>query len=528
MRTPGIRLRLLVIIAVVVSCVWAIVPPSERITLGLDLAGGVHIVLRVQTDDALAAETRQASERVRAALDRLGAGSASIAMAGPAAFVVGGAADAVLREAAAGEPLFEVAPAGRGLDGPSRERYDGGPPPRGLRVEMRPPDVQRLRDRTVEQAIAILDRRINALGIAEAQVGRYTARDQVLVQLPGVSDVASARRVLQSTAQLRLTLVEAGPFATRDAALQAYVPALPPHLELLPGRAPDDPSVTVHWVVHRSAPVAGDDVRAAQQSTDEYSRPAVAFTLTDDAARRFGAFTGEHVNRLLATVLDDRVMSVATIVSRIAERGQIVGLSREEMIDQVVTLQSGALPADLDYLYHKTVSASLGEASIRAGVLASAGGLVLVALFMLAYYRMAGLNAVVSIALNLLLLVALMTLLGGVLTLPGIAGLILTIGMGVDSNVLIFERIREELATARGPRAAVHAGFDRVWITIVDTHVASLLAAAFLFQFGTSAIRGFATTLTLGLAANVFTSVFVSRTLFDIALARRGARSAGG
>ena len=252
----------------------------------------------------------------------------------------------------------------------------------------------------------------------------------------------------------------------------------------------------------------------------------MGFTLKPDAARRFGTVTERNIGRLLATVLDNRVTSVATIESRIDDQGQIAGVSREEMIEQVINLNSGALPADLEYVEERTVGASLGAASIRAGVLASLGGLVLVLLFMLAYYRLAGVNALVSVVLNLLILLALMAYIPVTLTLPGIAGLILTIGMGVDSNVLIFERLKEELAIAQGPRSAVRAAFTRVWLTIVDTHVTSLIAAAFLFQFGTDPIRGFATTLAIGLLANVFTAVFVSRTLFEIAL-RPAHRSLG-
>ncbi|MDP2053855.1 MAG: protein translocase subunit SecF, partial [Acidobacteriota bacterium] len=235
-------------------------------------------------------------------------------------------------------------------------------------------------------------------------------------------------------------------------------------------------------------------------------------------ARRFGEFTAGHLNRPLATVLDNRVTSVATIQGRIDDEGQISGVSRDEMIQQVINLNSGALPADLEYVEERTIGASLGAASIRAGVLASLGGLSLVLVFLLGYYRLAGLNALTSVGLNLLILLALMAYIPVTLTLPGIAGLILTIGMGVDSNVLIFERIKEELAASQAPRTAVRAAFTRVWLTLVDTHVTSLVAAAFLFQFGTSAIRGFATTLAIGLLANVFTAVFVSRTMFEVAL----------
>ena len=431
-----IRIRVFIIAIVIGLSLWMIYPPQQTIPLGLDLNGGVQLILRVKT------------ERV--------------------------------------EPA---------------KRSD-----------------------TVDLAVQIIERRVNELGVAEAVVARYGDNDRILVQLPGVSDVEQAKRVIKATAQLRLTLAESGPFSSRDAALQTYGNQLPADLEILPGPPADGSSgTTTFYVVHRDAAVAGTDLRDARASVDEFNRPAVAFTLTPDAGRRFGAFTERHIKRLLATVLDGRVASVATIDSRIEASGQIVGVSRDDMLEQVVTLKSGALPADMEYVADHKVGASLGQDAIHSGVAASVGGLALVGLFMLAYYRRSGVNALISIAVNLLILVGLIAFIPVTMTLPGIAGLILTIGMGVDSNVLIFERIREELARARSARLAVAAGFDRVWITIVDTHVTSLIAAALLYQFGTSSIRGFATTLTLGLVANVFTAVFVSRSLFEITL--RGQRS---
>jgi protein-export membrane protein SecD/preprotein translocase SecF subunit len=437
-----IRVRVFIIAAVIGLCLWMIYPPQQTIRLGLDLNGGVQLILRVNT------------ERV--------------------------------------EPA---------------KRSD-----------------------TVDLAVQIIERRVNALGVAEPVVARYGDTDRILVQLPGVSDLEQARRVIKATAQMRLTLVESGPFSSRDAALQTYSNQFPANLEILPGPPADEASGTpTFYVVHRDATVSGTDLRDARASVDEFNRPAVAFTLTPDAGRRFGAFTERHITRLLATVLDGRVASVATINSRIEASGQIVGVSRDEMLEQVVTLKSGALPADMEYVADHEVGASLGQEAIRSGVAASVGGLALVGLFMLSYYRRSGVNALISIAVNLLILVGLIAFIPVTMTLPGIAGLILTIGMGVDSNVLIFERIREELARARSARLAVAAGFDRVWITVVDTHVTSLIAAAFLYQFGTSSIRGFATTLTLGLAANVFTAVFVSRSLFEITLhlQRRGPHRLG-
>lgn len=448
----SVRTRLVIIIAVVFACLWAIVPPREKIKLGLDLNGGVHLVLRVKTDKALQLHPQLTAEEI------------------------------------------------------------------------------------VEQARRTIERRVNELGVSEAVVARYTERDQILVELPGVAEVDRAKQIIKSTAQLRLTLVERGPFPDRAAALQSYDNALPSSLEVIPGSGSGAAAGTgsdsegVFYVLRKTPVVTGSDLRDARPSTDEYNRPAMQFTLKQEAAARFGAFTAGHINRALATVLDDRVTSVANIQSRIDAQGQIVGLGYEEMLEQVVTFRSGALPADLEYVNERTIGGSLGEASIRSGVLASMAGLALVMLFMLGYYRLAGVNAVISIVLNLLILIALVALIPVALTLPGIAGLILTIGMGVDSNVLIFERIKEELAKAapvESMRAAVTAGFNRVWITIVDTHVTSLVAAAFLFQFGTTSIRGFAATLTLGLVANVFTAVFASKALFDVMLRlqRRGAGS---
>jgi protein-export membrane protein SecD/preprotein translocase SecF subunit len=500
------RNRVLVIIGVIALSLWMLYPINKSLKLGLDLNGGVQLVLRVKTEDALRLQTQAAAARVRTALTESQVAFSAVDVTGPTEFRVLGAGDERALERAAGEaaPGYERTPA----DGTYAFRLP-------------PPAASALRDDIVEQAVRTIDRRANDLGVSESVTARYTMADQILVQLPGVSDVERAKAIIKSTAQLRLTLVDKGPFATREAALLAYNNALPPDLEILPGKADRGESAIARvYVVQRAPAITGTDLRSARHALDEFNRPAVGFTLKPDAARRFGEITGHNINRLLATVLDNRVMSVATIQSRIEDQGQIAGVSRDEMIEQVINLNSGALPADLEYVEERTVGASLGAASIRAGVLASLGGLGLVLLFMLAYYRRAGVNALVSVLLNLLVLLAIMAYLPVPLTLPGIAGLILTIGMGVDSNVLIFERIKEELAGARGARAAVKAAFTRVWLTIVDTHVTSLIAAAVLFQFGTTPIRGFATTLAIGLLANVFTAVFVSRTLFEVALRR--------
>jgi preprotein translocase subunit SecD len=382
------------------------------------------------------------------------------------------------------------------------------------------------RESTVNQALQTIERRVNELGVAEPIVARHSEADQILVQLPGVSDVNRAKEIIRSTALLELTLVEQGPFPDEATARQAYGGNPPPDIRIMPGRTEvaqgGQPATAVYYAVRRVPAVTGRDLRAAQQQIDQYNRPSVGFSFNNAGAQKFGAFTAANIGKQLAVVLDGRVQTAPTIQSRIDYEGQITGtFSTQEAADLALTLRSGALPASLTYLEERTVGPSLGAASIRAGVSAAVVGLLFVMLFMLVYYRLAGFNALTSIVVNLIILLGLMSYLGATMTLPGIAGFILTIGMGVDSNVLIFERIKEELATAKGVKQAVAAGFDRVFLTILDTHVASLISAAFLFQFGTGPIRGFATTLTIGLLANVFTAVFVSRTMFELVLSRR-------
>jgi preprotein translocase subunit SecD len=269
--------------------------------------------------------------------------------------------------------------------------------------------------------------------------------------------------------------------------------------------------------------VTGRDLRSARPSLDENNQPAVSFALTTEGGRQFGAITAANLGRQLAIVLDGRVRSVARIENRIGTDGTIHGsFTSQEAQDLALILRSGALPAPLTFLAEGSVSASLGADSIRQGVVASIAGLLLVIGFMLAYYRASGINAALALIANLVILIGLMAYVGVVMTLPGIAGFVLTMGIGVDSNVLVFERIREERESGKSERASMSAGFSRVFLTLLDTHIAALISAAFLFQFGTGPIRGFAVTLSIGLLSNLFTSTFVSKTLFEMALSRKG------
>src|ERR1019366_80952 len=318
-----------------------------------------------------------------------------------------------------------------------------------------------------------------------------------------------------------LKLVQDGPYPSREAALGAHGGVLPPDTELVAGSNRENGNET-WYVLNRIAAVTGRDLSGAEPSHDQSGRPSVNFTLNRDGAQRFGRVTGENINKLLAIVLDNRVYSAPEIHGQITDRGEITGsFTPQQAQDLALVLRSGALPASIKYLSEETVGPSLGADSIRHGVVASIVGLVALMGFMLVYYRGSGINANVALVLNLLILMSALASFGAVLTLPGIAGVSLTVGMGVDSNVLIFERIREELRLGKAVGAAVAAGFEQAFRTIIDTHVTTVASAAILFAFGTGAIRGFAVTLTIGLVANLFTSVFVSRVIFDYILSRR-------
>jgi preprotein translocase subunit SecD len=505
----NLRWKLLAILAVIVVCVWAIYPPDQKIRLGLDLKGGVHLVLKVQTDDALRLETETEMIRLRDDLVKGGVTGVAAESLSPTDFQITGITpdkDAQLRAAAtAVETTY------------NRESGVNG----SYTFRMKPNIANQMRNETVDQAIRTIDRRVNELGVAEPIVARQGAVDQIIVQLPGVSDVARAKDIIKSTSLLELKEVIQGPVSSED---QLKVNgAVPADAEILPGVTGHgaESGTVVYYLVRKIPVVSGRDLRSADPSLDENNRPAVKFVLKPDGATKFGAWTGANIGKYLAIVLDHRVESAPVIEGRISDQGRIAGnFTQQEVQDLSLTLRSGALPASLTYLEERTVGPSLGADSIRAGVMASVVGLALVVVFMLGFYKLSGINAIVAMTVNLLVLMALMVYFHATMTLPGIAGFILTIGMGVDSNVLIFERIKEELLSSKGVKTAVEAGFDRVFYTILDTHVASLIAAAFLFQFGTGPIRGFATTLSIGLLTNVFTSVFVSRALFELALGR--------
>ena len=486
---------------------------AKQLKLGLDLKGGVHLRLKVKTDDALRVIGTSTSEQLRESLRTMGITTPSITVAAPTAFRVEGVPadkDAQFRQAA---------------DEVAAVQYDRNPLTNGAYEFRLKPNIERdLREQAVEQSMQTIDRRVNELGVTEPSISRQPQGEEILVQMPGVTDVARAKEIIRNTAQLEFRLVEAGP-SSKEELLKQYNGTLPGEMEILPGStsaAAGNDLGSAFYVVRKIAPVTGQDLRVARPGLDENNSPAVHFELKSEGAKKFGKLSGENIGRYLAIILDNKVVSAPKLEGRITDQGRISGgFTADSANDLALTLRSGALPAGLDYMEQRVVGPSLGADSIRAGVLSSLVGLLLIMLFMLWYYKLSGINAIVALIFNLVILIGLMAYFGAVMTLPGIAGFVLTMGVGVDSNVLIFERIKEELAAQRGVRASINAGFSRVFLTLLDTHVASLISALFLFQFGTGAIRGFALTLSIGLFVNLFTSIFVSKTLYEVELSQR-------
>jgi preprotein translocase subunit SecD len=393
-------------------------------------------------------------------------------------------------------------------------------------LTMKPTEVQSIEKHALQQSIETIRARVDNLGVSEPTIQEYNlGSNQILVELPGVDDISRVRDIIQSTARLEIHLVIGGPFPTEQAAEQSLGGSVPPEDVILPYGGTESDLTGQYFVLQRIPVVAGEDFRDAQPSVDENGRPDATFTLSNHGGDLFYKFTSANIGKQLAVVLDNRVQESATIQQAIRDQGRITGLGKEKAENLSLMLRTGSLPASIHYLQESIVGPSLGADSIRKGVLASIVGLVAVLIFMLIYYHGAGVNADLALILNLIILLGFMGFSGATLTLPGIAGVILTIGMGVDSNVLIFERIREELHAGKAPGAAVEQGFAHAWVTIVDTHVTTIVSAAILFLFGTGPVRGFAVTLTFGLLANLFTAVFVSRVIFDSHLKRlpRGA-----
>jgi preprotein translocase subunit SecD len=521
-----VRNRFIIILIVVFACILGLTgfPKNytqlkenlaKRIHLGLDLTGGTHLILQVHVDDAVRVTADQALERVRDEMTKRKIPFASAERTSDSSILIKGVPDS---QSGSLQSLVSAEFSDWNLN-----RAPGAASAWAL--SLKPSEVVQLKNQALEQARETITRRIDDYGVVGPEVADYGQGDfELVIQLPNVGDPTQVKNLIQAQAMLELKLVKDGPYPSRDAALAAHGGVLPPDTELVPGvsESSSDQSNEAWYVVNQVAAVTGRDLTGAEPGTGENGATVVNFTLTRDGAARFSNITGNNIGKYLAVVLDNRVVESAVIQDRISDRGEIRGgFTPQTAATLALELRSGALPASISYLAEDTVGPSLGADSIRSGVMACIVGFLAVISFMLIYYRGAGINADVALILNLVILIAALAYFGAVLTLPGIAGVILTVGMGVDSNVLIFERIREELRLGKAVGAAVAGGFEHAFITIIDTHVTTVASAAILFTFGTGPIRGFAVTLTIGLVANLFTSVYVSRTIFDFVLARR-------
>jgi len=496
---------------------------QEHIHLGLDLKGGTHLILQVQVNDAVNGDSDRAVERLKEDLRTHKINYTEISKPDPIT-----RPDQIVLKGVPPDSTSDL----RAIASERLPEYDFNSGAENTwTFTMKPQALAELKNRAVALAIETIRNRIDQLGVSEPVIQEHgLGQYQILVQLPGVDDPARVKDIMQSTAMLEIKQVLDGPYSSEQDAMQKRGGVLPPDSLLLRyrplGNTGSEDAGEQYYLVARSSAVAGADLRSGGASVGRDSNTngyEVGFSLTNEGGRKFAAFTGAHVGDKLAVVLDNRVREVATINEQIHDQGRISGGGMTEQTgkDLALVLNSGALPAGIKYLEERTVGPSLGTDSIRSGVRAAIIGMLAVLVFMLVYYRGAGINADLALILNLIILLGFMGYFGATLTLPGIAGVILTVGMGVDSNVLIFERIREELRNGKTPPSAVEQGFAHAWITIVDTHVTTIVSAAILFLFGTGPVKGFAVTLTFGLLANLFTAVFVSRMIFDWILSRK-------
>jgi preprotein translocase subunit SecD len=509
-----LRLKILSILAVILISIYFIIgfPRSgselqrnlrNNIRLGADLRGGSHLTLQIHLQDAFNAEAQEIAARLRAK--------------NPDGAI---AVEEATSRSEVSRVAIRVSGSSRAENVPGWAAKQIGPSE--YRLSLEPAEAVRLRREVVNQTFRVIEKKTNELGLTEAtqQIVGAPEDAEILVEMPGLDDTARIKRLLGTAAVLEWLDVRDGPFPNCESALAAHGGVLPLNAQLVDGAPRESRSIGC-YLLSRNPVIRGSDIRDAQPGEARLGGWVTTFVLSQDAARRFEAYTAANINNRAAIVLDHKIVSVAVIENKIRDTGQITGeASLEDASELALNLRAGSLPASVGYIEERTVGPSLGADSIRQGMRAGVAGLAAVMTVMCSYYKGAGVNAMVALALNALILVAALSYLGAVLTLPGIAAVILTIGMAVDSNVLIFERIREELRAGKTAIAAVDAGFGKALSSIIDTHVTTVVACGCLFLFGSGPVKGFAVTLVLGLAANVFTSVFVSKVLFDWKLAR--------
>jgi preprotein translocase subunit SecD len=503
-RQVGVRIALVVIVVAV--SVWYLYPPARTINLGLDLQGGIHLVLGVDVDKALEAQVERAGDTARAELEKRGIGVTRVERRGTTELVLQLASPQSWD--AAVKTTDEILGA--------FDRKDADQAAGRLGLALKPREAANIRELAVRQGLETIRNRVDQFGVAEPSI-QQQGENRILVQLPGVQDPARAKALIGKTALLEFKLVD-----ERTDPESALKTGPPPGTEILYQRRVDKETREerkVPFLVQKKAAITGRDVATARVSIDQNtSEPYVSVDFNAAGARAFSELTDANVGKRLAIVLDGNVHSAPQIRERIPSgRAQITGgFTTDEATDLAIVLRAGALPAPVQVLEERTVGPSLGADSIRQGIVAILASTALVFVFMLVYYRVSGLIADVALGLNLLLLMATMAGFHATLTLPGIAGIALTIGMAVDTNILIFERIREELRAGKTVRGAIDAGFARAFKTVIDTHVTVLVSGLILFQFGTGPVKGFAVTLMIGIAVSLFTAVFFTRLIFDL------------
>ena len=525
----NLRIKALIIVAVVLACIYGVIgiPKSwdevkanftNRIRLGLDLKGGTQLVMQVHLQDAFKGVADNTIDRIKDELRKSNIDVSDVTRNDPQRVEDADKIEIDIK----GVPPTRAGDFRRAITDAFTD-WTLNPIPGSAtdyKMNIKQTAALQLRHDTMQQTMLTIERKINGLGLAETSVqptGRDENEAELLVQLPGVDDPARVKDILKTQAVLEWDEVKDGPFNSREEALAKHGGVLPPNTKIVPSVAHGGPQSW--WIVNRIPVVRGTDIRSAHASQGDLGRWETNFVLNQDAAKRFERYTGANIGQRAAIVVDNQAISVPTIQSAISDSGRITGAaSHEEAADLALNLNAGALPAGIEYAEERTVGPSLGADSIRDGVRAGIVGVLAVVIVMLVYYKRAGINATLALILNAVILIAALGYFGATLTLPGIAGVILTIGMAVDSNVLIFERIREELRAGKAIVAAVDAGFAKAFLTIVDTHVTTIVSCAFLFIFGTGAVKGFAVTLVIGLFANVFTAVWVSKTIFDFEL----------
>ncbi|NNE99738.1 MAG: protein translocase subunit SecD [Pyrinomonadaceae bacterium] len=543
MKNSSLWIRTAIIIAVTVFGVFLVIGPrgsisskdftwsgikgnlAENINLGLDLKGGSHLVMRVKLEEYLQKLTQenQNAAFIAATDAKLPVKDSSFVAEDRTYEIVLNMTDA----SKAGEIIEAV-----------KQKVDlvnWNESVSGDTITWSLPSTAQtiLKEQATEQALQIIDSRINAFGVKEPTLQRRGTSDsgEILLQMPGVDDPERVKKLIGADSNLSLMKVVSPPnptpaqtYPTKEAALETIggketpTRAVYELTERDDSTTTDDQNAPKQWIVVEKPPIIeGNELRdaSAVTTTGNANDYQISFQLKPNGAQKFGEWTGKNINNYMAVVLNEKAKSVAFIRSQIFDSGQIDGnFTKESGEDLALTLKSGALPTKIEYLEERTVGPSLGADSIRAGLRASIGGLIFIVLFMLFYYRGSGINAVIALTLNMILTMAALIVLDSTLTLPGMAGLILGIGMAVDSNVLIFERMREEIRAGKKIKEAIQLGFDRAWLTIIDSHVTTIIAGVILYLYGSGPIRGFAVTLILGLLINLFSAVFVSRTIF--------------